>query len=939
MRNFARSSLGALMVHRSKAFRAGLHTTSLLVWGLLIGSCSGDGTGPTPASEPGRYVFWTRDSRIVPLSLKPSTSETNLGQISASVTEKPACGAPTGVTLDAPLAGSMGVEVFNLPVFGNALFSLTPTSGCQSVEITFTPVILRIAALGKGSGLVASGSRAIDCEIVDGVVGGTGCTSIRTLGTTFTLFATPAKGATFVGYKETCAGIGAGARCEVKAASDVTTLTLEFAQAPVATVAVSPAAASLPVGASIQLTASAVDASGNALTGRTITWATSDSTKIRISSSGLATAVSIGTAQIVAAVEGKSGSAALTVAPVPVGSITITPTTGSVIVGQSIQLAAIPRDSAGSVLIGRTVEWRSSDISRAAVSDSGVVVGLSPGSVDITASAEGKTAKANVTVTAVPVAAIALSGVPSPFFVGRSVQLIARLTDAAGNTLTGRKIDWVSSNSAIASVTDSGVVLARAPGTVTISATSEGKIGTAQMVITLSAVGTIAVTPDTALILAGTTQQYTAVVKDSIGRILTDRTVVWSVDPSKGTVSSSGVVSSAIANGTFAVTASIGAVSGTATAKAVTMINLRPGLHHTCGRNELGDIYCWGANEAGQLGDGTQQRRLTPVRIKSSSSFDELSSGGTQSCALTGGLAQCWGQTFLAGWSSISYGHPYEISLIPSTVSTSVRFSAIASGSTFNCGLSSSNFAYCWGSGDEGELGNGQFRTCPFSLYERYCSYVGSASPIAVAGGRTYTSISAGQNHVCALTATGIAYCWGDNRTGQIGDGTQVGRGIPTPVNGGLTFNLIRGGGSHTCALTAAGAAYCWGSNAYGQLGISSTSASLVPVAVNTALKFSTLALGTNHSCGLTTSGEIYCWGANGNGELGIGSISFGTSTPQLVSGSRRYVGLRAGGSHSCAVVDGTLAALCWGLNASGQLGDGSVVSAPAPVFIRGRTQ
>ena len=191
---------------------------------------------------------------------------------------------------------------------------------------------------------------------------------------------------------------------------------------------------------------------------------------------------------------------------------------------------------------------------------------------------------------------------------------------------------------------------------------------------------------------------------------------------------------------------------------------------------------------------------------------------------------------------------------------------------------------------------------------------------------RSKDQITAGSDHTCALTNAGAAYCWGSNTYGRLGNGAETNSLTPVPVSGGLIFTTIVAGGTHTCALTNADDAYCWGNNAVGQLGNGSTSLSSVPVAVAGGLKFLTLAATGDHTCGLIASGAAYCWGKNDFGQLGNGTASGsatpGSTTPIPVSGALHFVALDAGGYHTCGIV-GSGAAYCWGLNESGQLGNG----------------
>ena len=171
---------------------------------------------------------------------------------------------------------------------------------------------------------------------------------------------------------------------------------------PVDTVVVSPATARVFVGGTAQLGATAQDSTGNPLSGRIITWTSSNGSVASVNGSGLVTGVSAGTATITATSGGKSGSAAVTVVVVPVATVSVSPATASVAVGSSVPLSATPRDSAGKALNGRVVSWATSDVAVATVSSSGVVTGVAAGAATITATSEGKSGTAAITVTAAP---------------------------------------------------------------------------------------------------------------------------------------------------------------------------------------------------------------------------------------------------------------------------------------------------------------------------------------------------------------------------------------------------------------------------------------------------------------------------------------------------------------------------------------------------------
>jgi hypothetical protein len=226
--------------------------------------------------------------------------------------------------------------------------------------------------------------------------------------------------------------------------------TITVTPVPVATVAVTPGAPSLAVGATQQFTATTSDALGNVLTGRVVTWTSSDPTKVSVSSAGLATAVAAGSATITATSEGKTGSATATVtaATAAVATVTVAPSAPSINVGATQQLAATTKDAAGNVLTGRTVTWSSSDISKATVTQTGLVTAVATGSATITATSETKTGTATITVTPVATSVNLVTAGQSAAFLTSS-NFAASLTLQAGSSYLITVINTDASSSTL----------------------------------------------------------------------------------------------------------------------------------------------------------------------------------------------------------------------------------------------------------------------------------------------------------------------------------------------------------------------------------------------------------------------------------------------------------------------------------------------------------
>jgi uncharacterized protein YjdB len=259
------------------------------------------------------------------------------------------------------------------------------------------------------------------------------------------------------------------------------TSTITVIPIPVSRLVLSESAASLVVGATLTMTAQTLSSGGAVLTGRPVTWSSTTPTAATVSN-GIVTAIAVGTTSIIASSEGRADTAIMTVTPVPVATVTLSSTTGSVVVGVSTTLTATTRDAAGALLTGRAIAWSTSSATIATVTN-GVVTGVATGVATITATSEGQNATAQITVTPVPVASVTILPATVSVSVGQTSTLTATPRDGGGAALAGRAVTWSTSSAAIATVAN-GVVTGVAPGSATITATSEGRSGTATVTVT-----------------------------------------------------------------------------------------------------------------------------------------------------------------------------------------------------------------------------------------------------------------------------------------------------------------------------------------------------------------------------------------------------------------------------------------------------------------------
>ncbi|MFI5256146.1 MAG: Ig domain-containing protein [Gemmatimonadales bacterium] len=252
----------------------------------------------------------------------------------------------------------------------------------------------------------------------------------------------------------------------------------------VAEVVISPSTATIILGATQPFQAAVRDASGAALTDPSVVWSVKDTDVVAVSATGLVTARAVGSTQVAASANGKSGIATITVQRPPVASIAVQPVAVSLVSGKSASFITTVKDVNGAVVTDRTVVWSSSDSAVAGVSGDGVVTAGAVGSATITATSEAKEGSASVTVAAGPVADIGITPSSTSLKSGATVQLVATPRDAYGNGIGGAELVWHSSDSGIATVTSGGLVRTIRSGTVTITASWQGKTGSASIHVT-----------------------------------------------------------------------------------------------------------------------------------------------------------------------------------------------------------------------------------------------------------------------------------------------------------------------------------------------------------------------------------------------------------------------------------------------------------------------
>ena len=331
------------------------------------------------------------------------------------------------------------------------------------------------------------------------------------------------------------------------------------------------------------------------------------------------------------------------------------------------------------------------------------------------------------------------------------------------------------------------------------------------------------------------------------------------------------------------------------------------GDHHNCAVLVDGTARCWGANAAGQLGDGTMSTSTLRARVVALSSAREIVGGALFTCARTSaGTVSCWGANDngqLGDGTYVGRATPGVVREVGNSI-------GVAAGLDHACSLGADHQIVCWGYNPSGGLGAA---TAPLR----------SPVPLAVVNASAvFTQVTAGFYFTCALTSTGVVQCWGSNSNGQVGDGTMIDRRAPTIVDGLPVATRVAAGAYHVCALLEGGRVACWGHNEAGAIGDGTVVARTRPVLVTGIEDAVSVAAGDYHTCAIRRGGEVMCWGFNDHGQIGDGTTT-NRLNPVTVSGSFRATALALRGRHTCALgVDGRL--YCWGDNASGELGDGT---------------
>lgn len=644
-----------------------------------------------------------------------------------------------------------------------------------------------------------------------------------------------------------------------------------------------------------------------------------------------------------------------------VHTIDVDPPTAFVLVGQTAQLTATVKDSAGTVMAGKTVTWTSSDSSVVSVSAAGVVTAKALGLARITASVASKKGTAQVegdslvpaTISAGGAHTCALTTAGAAFCWGSNAS--GQLGD--GSTADRSTPTAVSGNRTYKTISAGGNhTVALATNGAAFAWGAGWVLGTGN--------GSGSAVPVS--VAGGRT--YTAVSagrRHTVALTATGAAYAWGI-ASVGSLGDGGTDTDRTSP--YPVTGGIAFAAVSA------------GLDYTVALDSAGNAYGWGLNDRGQLGTGNTSSRNAPTKVQGTQTFRAISAGTAHTVALsTTGEAFAWGDNY---YMQLGDGTSTPRSA-PVKVNGGLTFRTVSAGSNHTVALSSSGVGYAWGGNyPDGMLGTGLL------------SSESVGTPHRLAGSHAFRSVDAGSFHTVAVSHGGALYAWGSNAKGQVGDGTTSAQRTPVPVGGAMqgagfgiaalpAVNLRQGnsgqiavhltrrggfsgvvtfsldgvpagvtatfspaslsGGATSTTLTLTAPASASASKATLVIRASAPGAldseAQVRLTVYTdLLAVGALSAGATHTCGLTSKGQAWCWGSNGYGAIGLGVEPVNEATalyanPMPVAGAHAFQAISSGDRHTCALTEAGKA-YCWGDNAEGQLGDGTKTTRYAPVAV-----
>lgn len=348
------------------------------------------------------------------------------------------------------------------------------------------------------------------------------------------------------------------------------------------------------------------------------------------------------------------------------------------------------------------------------------------------------------------------------------------------------------------------------------------------------------------------------------------------------------------------------------------------GSAFTCALSAAGGVSCWGTNSLGQLGDGTTTAKASPVPGAGGiTDWITIDAGTNHACGVRAdGSAHCWGRNNVGqlgdGTKDNNGDGTADNETSPVPVAGGGAWLSVSAGTDYSCGVRADHTLWCWGTNASRQLGDGTTTESAVPVQEKSLA-------------ADWASVDTGNAWTCALKQDGTRHCWGANNLGQGGDGTQTSIVEPKQVGPETDWALVRlGWEAGACGLRGAGEAWCWGDGSLGQSGQPGAEALLVsPAKVGDGADWVSLASGLRFACGVRATGELSCWGATSRGALASG-FSGDRNEPTVATEHSDWATVEANTDGGCGLRGDKL--FCWGRNVLSNLGDGTGITRPAPV-------